>query len=150
MVETEPFWKVKTLSQMSQKEWDALCDGCAKCCLHKLEDEDNGKILYTDVTCELLDIETCQCKNFDQRTKLVHDCIELTQDNVDGLKWLPPTCAYRLLNEEKNLFWWHPLVCGDSNMVHKMGFSVKGRVVEEKNAPDLTEHIVSWPDEELL
>jgi uncharacterized cysteine cluster protein YcgN (CxxCxxCC family) len=150
MIEKEPFWEVKTLSQMSQKEWDALCDGCAKCCLHKIEDEDNGEVSYTNVVCEQLDINTCRCKNFVERTKLVHDCIELTKDNVDGLKWLPQSCAYRLLSEGKNLYWWHPLISGDVNTVHKEGVSVKGRVVEEKDIYDIEDHIVTWPDEKIL
>ncbi|MBT3991131.1 MAG: YcgN family cysteine cluster protein [Rhodospirillaceae bacterium] len=133
---------------MSLDEWDSLCDGCAKCCLHKLEDEDSGEVSYTNVACSQLDIISCRCKNYFERTILVADCVELTKENLSGLKWLPQSCAYRLLNEGKDLYWWHPLVSGDPNSVHEAGVSVKDRVVEEKDAFDLEDFIVTWPDEE--
>ena len=129
MTKEVPFWQNKTLSEMSPIEWESLCDGCAKCCLHKIEDEDNGEIFYTDVACNQLDLDSCQCKNFSKRTDLVDDCIELTKEKLASLKWLPQSCAYRLLDEGKDLHWWHPLVSGDPNSVHTAGISVKGRCV---------------------
>ena len=147
MSKEKPFKQEKKLSEMSLEEWDSLCDGCARCCLHKLEDEDTEIVSYTNVACSQLDLVSCRCKNFAERTILVPDCVELTKENLGGLKWLPPTCAYRLLNEGKELFWWHPLVSGDPNTVHAEGMSVKGRAVEEKDAIDLEDYIVAWPDE---
>ena len=146
--DAKPFWQQKKLSEMSLDEWDSLCDGCAKCCLHKLEDEDSGEVSYTNVACSQLDIISCRCKNYFERTILVADCVELTKENLSGLKWLPQSCAYRLLNEGKDLYWWHPLVSGDPNSVHEAGVSVKDRDVEEKDAFDLEDFIVTWPDEE--
>jgi hypothetical protein len=143
-----PFWQNKTLSEMSAIEWESLCDGCAKCCLHKIEDEDNGEIFYTDVACNQLNLDSCQCKNFSKRTDLVDDCIELTKEKLASLKWLPQSCAYRLLGEGKELHWWHPLVSGDPNSVHTAGISVKGRCVPEVGAFDFDDHIVTWPNEE--
>ena len=144
---SKPFWEQKTLSEMSLEEWDSLCDGCAKCCLHKLEDEDSGEVSYTNVACSQLDLGSCHCKNYVERTFLVADCVELTTANLGSLQWLPPSCAYRLLHEGKKLFWWHPLVSGDPNTVHEAGISIRGRAVEEKNALDLEDHVVTWPEE---
>jgi len=143
----EPFWKTTSLAEMNLEQWDSLCDGCARCCLHKLEDMDSGVIDYTNVACRLLDIASCRCTNYVQRTFLIPDCVELTPDNLGVLQWLPPTCAYRLIHEGKELYPWHPLVSGDPNSVHKAGISVRGRAVAEKRAGDLEDHIVTWPDE---
>ena len=132
---------------MSSIEWDSLCDGCAKCCLHKIEDEDNGEIFYTNVACDQLNLISCQCKNFSKRTLLVDDCIELTKEKLASLKWLPKSCAYRLLDEGKELPWWHPLVSGNLNSVHTAGISVKGRCVPEADISDFDDHIVTWPNE---
>jgi uncharacterized cysteine cluster protein YcgN (CxxCxxCC family) len=148
LIKEVPFWKNKTLSEMSAIEWESLCDGCAKCCLHKIEDEDNGEIFYTDVACNQLNLDSCQCKNFSKRTDLVDDCIELTKEKLASLKWLPQSCAYRLLDEGKELPSWHPLVTGDLNSVHSAGISVKGRCVPEKDILDFDDHIVTWPNEE--
>ena len=148
MTKEVPFWQNKTLSEMSPGEWESLCDGCAKCCLHKIEDEDNGEIFYTDVACNQLNLDSCQCKNFSKRTDLVDDCIELTKEKLASLKWLPQSCAYRLLDEGKELPSWHPLVTGDLNSVHSAGISVKGRCVPEEDILDLEDHIVTWPNEE--
>ena len=148
MTKEKPFWQEKTLSEMSTIEWESLCDGCAKCCLHKIEDEDNGDIFYTNVACDQLNLNSCQCKNFSKRTILVDDCIELTKEKVASLKWLPQSCAYRLLDEGKELPWWHPLVSGDLNSVHTAGISVRGRCVPEADIFDLDDHIVTWPNEE--
>jgi uncharacterized cysteine cluster protein YcgN (CxxCxxCC family) len=146
--ETLPFWKTKKLSEMSLQEWDSLCDGCAKCCLHKLEDQDTGDLSYTDVACHLLDTDACLCNNYTERTLMVPDCIELMPTNLSVLRWLPPTCAYRLINEGKELYWWHYLVSGSREDVHKEGISVRGRAVPERRAGDLEDHIVHWPEDD--
>lgn len=130
---------------MSATEWESLCDGCGKCCLHKLEDEDTGEIAYTNVACRLLNLHTCQCKNYDTRRAFVPDCVQLTPEAAAGLRWLPSTCAYRLLAEGKDLEWWHPLVSGDPDTVHQAGVSVRGRAITENRAGPLDHHIVDWP-----
>ena len=137
-----PFWRQKTLAEMSPSEWEKLCDGCGKCCLHKLEDTDSGEISYTNVACRLLDLGTCRCMDYKQRRKLVHDCLQLSPKAIRELKWLPPTCGYRLVDEGKPLAWWHPLVSGDPETVHQAGISVRGRAIAEKQAGDLEDHIV--------
>ena len=144
-----PFWKQKSLLDLSLDEWESLCDGCGKCCLHKLEDEDTGEISYTDVACALLDTGICRCTNYVERTFLVPDCVELTATNLSSLQWLPPTCAYRLIDEGKDLAWWHPLVSDDPNTVHEAGISVRGRAIADKKAGDLEDHIVVWPEETI-
>tara|TARA_A100001015_G_scaffold280098_1_gene341952 strand:- start:629 stop:1090 length:462 start_codon:yes stop_codon:yes gene_type:complete len=142
-----PFWKQKSLVELSLEEWESLCDGCGKCCLHKLEDEDTDKIFHTNVSCALLDIGTCRCTNYIERTFRVPDCVELTASNLAGIKWLPPTCAYRLIHEGKDLAWWHPLVSGDPDTVHRANMSVQGRAVPENQAGGLEDHLVTWPEE---
>ena len=124
----EPFWKTKTLEEMSGAEWESLCDGCGKCCLSKLEDEDTGKIYFTSVGCRLFDAETCRCADYQNRLALVSDCVGLTPQNVRSISWLPGTCAYRLLAEGRDLFPWHPLISGDPDSVHRAGISMRGRV----------------------
>ena len=146
--ETLPFWKTKKLNEMSLDEWDSLCDGCAKCCLHKLEDQDTGDLSYTHVACRLLELGSCRCNNYAERTLMVPDCIELLPTNLSVLRWLPPTCAYRLINEGKDLYWWHPLVSGNAEDVHKAGISVRGRAISERQAGDLEDYIVHWPEED--
>ncbi|MBN9060898.1 MAG: hypothetical protein BGP06_16065 [Rhizobiales bacterium 65-9] len=144
-----PFWLDKTLEDMTEQEWESLCDGCARCCLIKLEDEDTGKILHTDIGCKLLDGETCRCKDYPRRSTRVPDCVTLTPEAVRALTWLPPTCAYRLVAEGKDLFDWHPLKTGDSGSVHRAGVSVKGRVhCSEKELPVARWHerIKRWPN----
>jgi uncharacterized cysteine cluster protein YcgN (CxxCxxCC family) len=142
-----PFWRRKTLDEMSDAEWESLCDGCGRCCLNKLEDIDTGAIEWTDVACRLLDGETCRCRNYPKRQKLVPDCVQLTPESVRTLSWLPPSCAYRLLAEGRDLYWWHPLVSGDQESVRAAGVSVSGRTVSEKDYPidRLEERIVDWP-----
>ncbi|MBL6927898.1 MAG: YcgN family cysteine cluster protein [Rhodospirillales bacterium] len=141
-----PFWKRKSLEEMSTEEWESLCDGCARCCLAKLEDEETGEIAYTYVACRLLDQGTCRCTRYAERSRFVPDCITLTPDNVDRLPWMPSTCAYRLLKEGKDLPDWHPLVAGDAQAVHWAGISVRGRVISERDAGDLEDYIVTWPE----
>lgn len=139
-----PFWERKTLQEMTREEWESLCDGCGKCCLNKLEDEDTGEILYTDVACRLLDLETCRCTNYEDRQRFVHDCRRLSPQNVGTIAWLPSTCAYRLLAEGQPLEPWHPLISGDPKSVEAAGVSVKGRIVSERDTLDLENHVVSW------
>ena len=108
----EPFWKTKPLEAMSPAEWESLCDGCGKCCMSKLEDEDTGEIYWTSVGCRLFDAGLCRCTDYEHRLERVDDCVRLTPENVRTITWLPSTCAYRLVAEGKDLFWWHPLVSG--------------------------------------
>lgn len=144
-----PYWKSKSLREMSDSEWENLCDGCGRCCLSKLEDEDTGKIYYTDVGCELLDGQTCGCRDYPNRQQKVSDCVRLTPETVSTLSWLPPSCAYRLVADGRDLYWWHHLVSGDRDTVHLAGVSVRGRVTMSELAltddTDLEDHIVRWP-----
>lgn len=125
---TRPFWKTKTLEEMDAAEWESLCDGCGKCCLSKLEDEDTGEIHWTSVGCRLFDAGKCSCRDYERRNELVPDCIILTPEKVRTLSWLPKTCGYRLVAEGKDLFDWHPLISGDRDSVHRAGASIRGRV----------------------
>ena len=131
-----PFWERKKLAEMSASEWESLCDGCAKCCLHKLQDEDTDEVFYTSVACAKLDLETCRCTVYEERLKFVPDCLDLIQENLDELGWLPDSCAYRLVAEGRSLPQWHPLVSGEKNSVHKAGMSVLGRVVPESDVAE--------------
>jgi uncharacterized cysteine cluster protein YcgN (CxxCxxCC family) len=141
-----PFWETTPLAKMSREEWESLCDGCGRCCLHKLEDADTGEIHYTDVACRLLDLGSCGCRDYLGRWKHVPDCIQLSAAVIDDLGWLPSTCAYRVLARgPKSLPWWHPLVSGDPESVHRAGISVRGRAVSEGRAGPLDHHIVTWP-----
>ncbi len=141
-----PFWRRKSLAAMSLEEWESLCDGCGRCCLHKLEDADSGELFDTNVACRLLDHQSCRCRRYQERRQQVPDCIALTSDNVADFQWLPRTCAYRRLAEGKDLPAWHPLVSGDTESVHRAGVSVRGRVVCERRVRDLESHIVQWPE----
>jgi hypothetical protein len=143
---TEPFWQTKSLTDMSKAEWESLCDGCGKCCLHKLQDADTDEIFPTNVACRLLDLGSCQCTDYPNRKVKVPDCVQLSPETAGSLPWLPPTCAYRLLAEDKPLPDWHPLVSGDPESVHTAGISVRGRAVSEKRAGPLQSHLVDWPD----
>jgi uncharacterized cysteine cluster protein YcgN (CxxCxxCC family) len=140
----QPFWKTKSLEEMTRAEWESLCDGCAKCCLHKLEDADTGEISQTNVACRLLDLGKCQCTRYPDRKRLVPDCVVLDKDNVTQLDWMPNTCAYRLLANGKPLADWHPLVSGSPDSVHKAGISVSGRAISERDAGELSHHLVDW------
>jgi uncharacterized protein len=145
---TEPFWKVIPLDKMDAAQWESLCDGCARCCLVKLEDEDTGSIYNTDVGCTLLDKEDCRCGDYANRAAKVPDCVVLTPQKIPELKWMPPSCAYRLVAEGKDLLWWHPLVSGDPGTVEQAGISVKGRVAALEHEVELfamPDHMVSWP-----
>jgi hypothetical protein len=140
------FWETKSLTELNAEEWESLCDGCGKCCLHKLENDADGLVYYTDVACRLLDNQTCRCSNYAERSTLVEDCIQLSADSLAALDWLPSTCAYRLLSKGKPLPLWHPLLTGDSESVHEAGISVRGRCVAESEVDDLEDHIVMWPE----
>ena len=124
----KPFWKEKTLEEMSAAEWESLCDGCGKCCLSKLEDADTGEIYFTSVGCRLFDAKTCRCADYENRFSIVSDCVRLTPENVRTIAWLPSTCAYRLVAEGHDLYPWHHLISGDRNSVHEAGVSVRNRV----------------------
>lgn len=141
----EPFWKRKTLKEMTRKEWESLCDGCGRCCLNKLENETSGEILHTNVACRLLDPETCRCSSYDDRKRYVPECQILTPSNLNRYAWMPSTCAYRLISDGKELRWWHPLVSGSPETVHEARISVRGRIVSERDTDDLENHVVSWP-----
>ncbi|PTX56993.1 hypothetical protein C8N43_1658 [Litoreibacter ponti] len=126
------YWEKVPLKNMSAKEWEALCDGCGRCCLNKLEDEDTMEIAFTRVACRLLDGDTCRCAQYDIRKQFVPDCVVLTPKNIDEIGyWMPETCAYRLLHEGKPLYDWHPLISGTAQSVHDAGVSVQGWTVPE-------------------
>ena len=147
-----PFWRAKTLAQMNAREWESLCDGCGRCCLVKLEDDDTGEVHYTDVGCRLLDTDSCRCRDYRRRQRKVADCVRLTPDSVASLGWLPPTCAYRLLDEGRDLPSWHPLVSGDPASVHAAGVSVANRVSgqeDEFSLAELLERVVEWPTADI-
>lgn len=141
-----PFWIAKPLEALNQEEWESLCDGCAKCCLHKLENDADGQVYYTDVACRLLDLETCRCSDYAHRSEQVVDCAQLTPQSLAEMDWLPSTCAYRLLREGRPLPDWHPLITGRPESVHEAGMSVRGRCVEESAVEDFEDHIVGWPE----
>jgi uncharacterized cysteine cluster protein YcgN (CxxCxxCC family) len=146
-----PFWRTKSLEEMTPGEWESLCDGCGRCCLNKLEDWDTGEIAWTDIRCRLLDDQTCRCSDYENRQAEVPDCIGLTPKTVRELTWLPPTCGYRLVAEGHDLYWWHKLVSGSTETVHEAGVSVRGRTVGEPGIPleDYEDHLVDWPFEDV-
>ena len=130
---------------MSRAEWESLCDGCGRCCLHKLRDAETDALAYTEVACRLLDLHSCQCSDYAARKKRVPDCVKLTPKKLVAIDWLPPSCAYRMVAEGRDLAWWHPLVSGDPESVHLAGVSVRGRAVDERKAGALDAHVVRWP-----
>jgi len=140
------FWKTTALDEMTNEQWESLCDGCGQCCLVKLEDSKSAKVFYTNVVCYLLDQNACRCNDYENRCTLVPDCVKLTPDNVGDYSWMPEDCAYRRLSEGRKLAWWHPLVSGTSSTVHDSGASVRGKVVSEADVDhgELEDYIVDW------
>jgi len=139
---TRPFWETKRLDQMSREEWESLCDGCGKCCVHKLEDEETGELHPTNVACRLLDGRSGQCRDYRHRHAYVPECVRLTPAKLRQIDWLPATCAYRLIDEGRPLPDWHYLVCGDREAVHRAGQSVRGWTVSEDIAGDFEDHLI--------
>jgi len=139
-----PFW-TRPLASLSRSEWEALCDGCGKCCLHKVEEEETGHVYPTNVACKLLDTHSGQCSHYRGRHKFVPECLRLTPKLVQKIEWLPFTCAYRLRAEGLPLPEWHYLVCGDREAVHRAGESVRGWTVTEGEAGDLEHHLIDRP-----
>ncbi|WP_121974628.1 YcgN family cysteine cluster protein [Acinetobacter stercoris] len=140
------FWKKYKLDELTTSEWEALCDGCGLCCLVKLEDEDTHEIAYTRVSCKLLDCQTAQCSDYHDRLKYVPDCVQLTPEKLQNIRWLPSSCAYRRVNEGKNLPSWHYLNTGSRKSVMKAKKSAAGRCISETeiNEEDIDEYIVRW------
>jgi uncharacterized cysteine cluster protein YcgN (CxxCxxCC family) len=141
------FWETKSLPEMNTAEWEALCDNCGKCCVISIEDVDSGELYLTDVSCKLFDSKKGQCGDYANRKKLVPDCVKLTPKNVPKLDWLPQTCAYRLVEEKRPLYWWHPLISGDPETVHIAQASARGRTRPEGRLQmaGLVKRIMRWP-----
>ncbi len=141
---TFKFWKEKPLGALSREEWESLCDGCAKCCLHRLEDEDTGEVYTTNIVCRYLDQGDCRCTDYPNRSTNVPDCVSVTPELLINPYWLPSTCTYRILAEGGDLPEWHPLVSGTLDTVFSSGNSIRGRVVCETDADDPEHHLVQW------
>ncbi len=140
MATKRPFWETTPLAEMTPDQWEALCDGCARCCLHKLQDQESGQVYFTMVACRLLDRQTCRCRDYGRRMTKVSACLVLTAESVQTADWLPDTCAYRRLLAGKPLSWWHPLISGDRETVHRAGVSVRGLTLSEEDV-----HPDDWP-----
>ena len=142
------FWQEKSLDELSDAEWELLCDGCGRCCLQKLEDEDSGEVRYTSVACELLDGNTCRCKDYGNRFQRVTDCLSVRPLTAQKIAWLPKSCAYRRLAEGRSLAQWHPLISGDPDTVRQAGISVAGYSVPESEVPlaEYHHHVINWVD----
>ncbi len=143
------FWQIKKLHELNQLEWESLCDGCGRCCLLKLEDEDTGEIFFTDVACKMLDTDTCRCQDYPNRVEKVPECLVLSMDHPEYFEMLPDSCAYRCMQRGQPLADWHPLNSGDANSVHEAGISVKDQCVSEEHIhpDDLEDRIIEFYDE---
>jgi len=162
---TEKFWENTALAQMTEQQWESVCDGCAKCCLNKFIDDETvvepsptahfqegEKIHYTNIACGLLNTKTCSCSQYSQRTKLVPSCVKLTKDNLDEIFFMPNSCSYRRLHEGRGLPSWHPLLNkGKKSAMHKAGMSVRGKIVFEQDVDleHFEDYIALWPEEDL-
>ena len=138
----KPFWETVPLNRMSRAQWESLCDGCGKCCVHKLEDDETGQLFPTNVACRLLDPRTALCKDYPNRKAHVPECVRLTPAKLDTIDWLPSSCGYLRVHRGQGLADWHPLVSGDPNSVHRAGVSVRGKTVSEDDVGDLENHII--------
>ena len=140
------FWEEKSLAEMTRDEWESLCDGCARCCMHKLEDEDTGEVFYTDVVCQYLEQSSCRCQEYQQRNILVPNCVWLKPEDVEAFHWLPNTCAYRLVAEGQPLAPWHPLISGSRSSVLEAGIAVTHRCISETRVAeeDFEDRIIHW------
>ena len=138
----KPFWETVPLNRMSRAQWESLCDGCGKCCVHKLEDDETGQLFPTNVACRLLDPRTALCKDYPNRKAHVPECVRLTPAKLDTIDWLPSSCGYLRVHRGPGLADWHPLVSGDPNSVHRAGVSVRGKTVSEDDVGDLENHII--------
>lgn len=138
------FWETKTLAEMTTEQWESLCDNCGQCCLHKLEDEDTGELAFTSVCCDLIDLDTCRCTRYSERTTLVPDCLDLKQHHFAEYNWLPATCAYRLLTDGKPLPEWHPLITGNPESVKQAGAAISSYAIKESQVDDLEDYIIEW------
>ncbi len=138
---SKDFWNTTPIQQLSEEEWEALCDGCAKCCLHKLEDEEDGEVYYTDLACHLLDLQNCRCGDYPNRHINVPSCIAFGADDVSKMDWLPDTCAYRLRYLDEPLYDWHYLISGNRESIHEAGESVRDFAILD-NGQDFEEHIL--------
>lgn len=161
----EQFWLEKTLDQMSQSEWEAICDGCGKCCLHKFIADDNmeqytpsdyieegEEVVYTNIVCGLLNTKTCSCTQYQRRTELVPDCVQLSKENLSSIFFMPPSCSYRRLQEGRGLPSWHPLLHkGKKSKMHTQGMSIRGKTVSDNDVDmnDFEDYIVLWPLEDI-
>ncbi len=138
------FWQDTPLAEMNREQWESLCDGCAKCCMQKLEDVDTREVIFTNVVCHLLDLDNCRCTQYQDRSTLVPTCVTLSMMDLEDPYWLPDTCAYRLLSEGEDLPEWHPLVTGEPDSTFMAGQSVHGKVISETEADDLEFHMIDW------
>jgi uncharacterized cysteine cluster protein YcgN (CxxCxxCC family) len=142
----KPFWERKTFAEMDQKEWESLCDGCARCCMIKLQDDETEEVFYTSIVCDLLDQNECRCTRYPERHKLVENCVQLSPEKITEFDWLPTSCAYRTLAEGRKLQWWHPLLSGRQETVHQADISVRGKVVAKSQIreDDEQDMIIHW------
>ncbi len=148
-MKNNPFWENKKLNQMNEEEWESLCDRCGKCCVIKLIDEDTNFVHYTNVSCHLFDKEKCQCKDYKNRKKIVKDCIKLSSNDLESIKWLPNTCSYKLISEGKKLPYWHPLIQGNRKVMEKGNHSVRNKVISENiiDQKNIKNYLFDWEQE---